>query len=122
MSFKFNPGDPDVDFDEFYGYWVTLAELEHKREIIKEQLDRYIARCKRTAMNSGDRVTAEYLRGVVEIIGNNSDDEKLITTMKVDLSNVEMGITKTKGMIDKMHNQIKTWQTISANQRRTFIE
>lgn len=121
MSF-YNPEEgPGISFDDLYGAWEEVAIFQAEHDRIEYALDQYRAMCKKEAYEQKPRPPMEYLKQVVHFVGNSDDSKQMIDALSERLTEAKAELTKAKGKLDSGQNQIRVWQTMSANARKTLV-
>ena len=120
MAF-FNEEGPGVDFDDTYSAWEEVAIFQAEYDTIEYALDQYRAMCKKDACEQKPRPSMEFLKQVVHFVGNDDDSKQTIDVLGTRLIKAKAELTKAKGRLDSLENQIRVWQTMSANARKTMV-
>jgi uncharacterized coiled-coil DUF342 family protein len=120
MGFLAEDG-PGFDFDDLYGAWDQVAIYQAEVDRIEYTLDQYRAVCKRQAYEQVPRPPMEYLKQVVHYVGVSDETKGVIDDLSETLVDAQEQLTKAKGRLDAMQNQIRVWQTMSANARKAVV-
>jgi hypothetical protein len=118
---------PEIDFDDLYRVWKEVAKLEqmvyNQESILGVTRAGYKKLCiqNREFWPHGKPPSMEYLKQVVHHIGNSEEDSNYLDSLEIDLARYRREWTEAKGLLDVMHEKIRTWQTKSANARKTLV-
>jgi len=119
---------PDISFDDLYNLHREIARLEHLVFTQESIIDAARASYKKICIENKEfwphkkPPSMEYLKQVVHYVGNSEQDHSYLVSMETDLAQYKKEFAEAKGLLDKMHWKLRTWQTQSANMRKTIVE
>mgnify|MGYP001478765483 CR=1 FL=1 len=117
---------PKVDMDQLYSAWKQTAELEKRVYLFEHTLESLQAGLMRKALVdtrvwvNGKPPTSIYLEKVVSVVGFTEEDESNLREVVETLAELKRKYQEAKGNLDILHEQIRIWQTMSANSRKVL--